>query len=127
MKVFDDLAHTCMLGKLRLGLIKTSRRPENKLDAQTIQEIYAKLEEVVKGSEAEPCVIPLEIVREWTDGFSEARVVGEGAFGKVYEGIIVTEKGNPGKIGPVAVKRLPNEVLAQGGEKHLKREINVLR
>ncbi len=74
-----------------------------------------------------PCLVPVNMVAEWTDNFSEQRIVGEGAFGKVYEGLVVSEDARKVRLGPVAVKLLSPDMIPEGGEKHLKREIAVLR
>lgn len=34
---------------------------------------------------SEPTVMPLDLLREITDGFSEERRLGSGSYGKVYE------------------------------------------
>jgi hypothetical protein len=67
------------------------------------------------------------MVAEWTDNFSELRIVGEGAFGKVYEGLITSEEARKVRLGPVAIKLLSPDMIPEGGDKHLKREIAVLR
>jgi hypothetical protein len=74
----------------------------------------------------EPCLVPADMMLEWTDNFSEQRMVGEGAFGKVYEGIIVSEAASHVKLGPLAVKLLSPDMIPEGGDMHLKREIAVL-
>ena len=75
----------------------------------------------------EPCVVPLAMVAEWTADFSDERVVGEGAFGKVYEGVVACEAARALKLGALAVKLLSPDMIPEGGERHLKREIGVLR
>ncbi len=75
----------------------------------------------------EPCMVPVDMVAEWTANFSSERVVGEGAFGKVYEGLVASDAGRHVNLGVLAVKQLSPDMITEGGEKHLKREIAVLR
>jgi hypothetical protein len=73
-----------------------------------------------------PCLFPAELAARWTDNFNEEHFIGKGAFGIVYEGIITSRDGMR-LHASVAVKRLTHASLLDGGENHMKREINVLR
>jgi hypothetical protein len=42
------------------------------------------LDQILEGS-MEPTDLPLETLREITDGFSTNRIIGEGGFGTVYK------------------------------------------
>jgi hypothetical protein len=42
------------------------------------------LEQILEGS-MKPTHLPLETLREITDGFSTNRIIGEGGFGTVYK------------------------------------------
>lgn len=75
----------------------------------------------------EPCVVPISMVVEWTDNFSQERIVGEGAFGKVYEGLLTSQATKNFRLQPLAVKQMLPGMMPEGGERHLKREIAVLR
>jgi hypothetical protein len=67
------------------------------------------------------------LVAEWTDNLSDTRVVGQGAFGKVYEGVAVSDAARRARLGLLAVKVLSPDMVPEGGDKHLTREIAVLR
>ncbi|KAK1625826.1 hypothetical protein QYE76_000141 [Lolium multiflorum] len=59
------------------------------------------LDQILEGS-MEPTYIPLETLREITDGFSTSRIIGKGGFGTVYKGTV----GNRN----VAVKRIKSSM-----------------
>jgi hypothetical protein len=94
------------------------------MDAQVYEALAAALQEG-----KEPCVVPVDMVSEWTDNFSAGRVVGEGAFGKVYQGLVVSDVARHANayLRVLAVKQLSPDMIPEGGEKHLRREIAVLR
>jgi hypothetical protein len=121
--IIDTLCRADPVGRLRLGLEKPRvKAMVGSMDADSCYRALA----AAMSDDGKPCVLPAELVAEWTQGFSEVRLVGEGAFGKVYEGIITAEVAGR-RLCTVAVKRLSPDVLLEGGEKHLKREINTLR
>lgn len=63
-----------------------------------------------------PTILPLETLREITDGFSVHRIIGEGGFGTVYKGVI----GNWN----VAVKRTRSSMTVD--QKFFRREVDSL-
>ena len=78
-----------------------------------------------------PPNVPLCFLNEWTDNFAAHRMIGEGSFGQVYQGIYNNENGT--LFGHVAVKRLSTN-LALGDPAHrgdalasIKRELNTLQ
>jgi len=78
-----------------------------------------------------PREVPPDLVRRWTNGFSEDRKIGEGAFGNVYEGVLEDRQNQ--RQARVAVKRLKPEIRLQGDEMEqraalscIRREIHVL-
>ncbi|XP_051209192.1 uncharacterized protein [Lolium perenne] len=73
------------------------------------------LDQILEGS-MEPTDLPLETLREITDGFSTNRIIGEGGFGTVYKGII----GNRN----VAVKRVRSSMTID--DRLFRREVNSL-
>ncbi|KAM0830023.1 hypothetical protein ACQ4PT_066494 [Festuca glaucescens] len=73
------------------------------------------LDQILEGS-MEPTYLPLETLREITDGFSTNRIIGEGGFGMVYKGII----GNRN----VAVKRIRSSMTID--DKLFRREVDSL-
>jgi len=73
------------------------------------------LEKILQGS-MEPTDLPLELLRDITDGFSTNRIIGEGGFGTVYKGIV----GNMN----VAVKRIRSNMTID--DKLFRREVNSL-
>lgn len=73
----------------------------------------------------DPFLLPMECIAKWTSGFNDERVVGAGAFGTVYRGVVTSARDQKGYV--LAVKKLSAEVMLQGGERHLRREINILR
>uniref|UniRef100_A0ACD5YAI0 Uncharacterized protein n=1 Tax=Avena sativa TaxID=4498 RepID=A0ACD5YAI0_AVESA len=64
----------------------------------------------------QPTILPLETLREITDGFSANRIIGEGGFGTVYKGIV----GNRN----VAVKRIRSIMTID--DKLFRREVSSL-
>jgi len=78
-----------------------------------------------------PREVPSDLVRKWTNGFSDDRKIGEGAFGNVYEGVLEDRQNQ--RQARVAVKRLKPEIRLQGDEIEqsaalscIRREIHVL-
>ena len=78
-----------------------------------------------------PREVPLDLVRRWTNGFSDERKIGEGAFGNVYRGIFEDRQNLVQR--QVAIKRLKPEIRLQGDEMEqraalscIRREIHVL-
>ena len=71
----------------------------------------------------EPCTFPLAYLRRCTQGFSEARLVGEGSYGRVYRAV------DPIAGLRFAVKRIRVEMTAQLREaagRSVQREVEVL-
>ena len=73
-----------------------------------------------------PCVLPVALLAEWTDGFDAARRLGGGAFGDVF-------LASPGGLPRIAVKRLSPNVRLQGAAEDVaaalacvRREVRVL-
>eukprot|EP00277_Geminigera_cryophila_P011530 CAMPEP_0179456462 /NCGR_PEP_ID=MMETSP0799-20121207/40252_1 /TAXON_ID=46947 /ORGANISM="Geminigera cryophila, Strain CCMP2564" /LENGTH=185 /DNA_ID=CAMNT_0021256217 /DNA_START=291 /DNA_END=844 /DNA_ORIENTATION=+ len=78
-----------------------------------------------------PREVPLDLVRRWTNGFSDERKIGEGAFGNVYRGVFEDRQNQLQR--QVAIKRLKPEIRLQGDEMEqcaalscIRREIHVL-
>ncbi|CAD6339189.1 unnamed protein product [Miscanthus lutarioriparius] len=46
---------------------------------------YDQLESIILNGSSGPCSLPLEYLRRITNNFSDERLLGEGAFGKVYK------------------------------------------
>lgn len=64
---------------------------------------------------AEPKALPLSLLEEITDGFSDQRQIGSGAFAVVYKGVLENRT--------VAVKRMSNTYMY---EKEFQREVECL-
>jgi len=75
----------------------------------------ADLERLLSDQDAEPVALPLSLLGEITDDFSDERIIGEGGFAVVYKGML----GN----GSVAVKKLSKAYLHEG---EFTREVNCL-
>ncbi|KAL6655077.1 hypothetical protein ACP70R_005903 [Stipagrostis hirtigluma subsp. patula] len=46
------------------------------------------LEKILQGESAEPCNLPLQMLQDITNNFSEEQVLGRGGFGVVYKGVL---------------------------------------
>jgi serine/threonine protein kinase len=73
----------------------------------------------------DPCQFPISFLRKCTNGFMEARVEGEGAFGKVYRAV------DPVSGVRFAIKRINHEGLVSSQEREvakesMRRELDVL-
>ena len=56
--------------------------------------------------------MPFPLISKWTDDFNPGRIIGEGAFGSVFSGIILFPdevKGPSGQGRKVAVKKVNGE------------------
>ena len=78
-----------------------------------------------------PCEVSADLARRWTQGFSDDRKIGEGAFGDVFEGKLGSAIDQ--RQVKVAVKRLKPAIRLQGDETEhraalssIRREIHVL-
>ena len=79
------------------------------MEAESQKKAFAEAEKrrsIIKSicSGADAFNIPLEVVQEWTDGFHENNFIGEGGFGKVYQGRFLDEDNSKAVF--VAVKKL---------------------
>lgn len=79
--------------------------------------VHDNLEAVLQDPSEEPCVIPLQCLRDITNNFSGDRELGRGGFGVVYKGVLPN-----GKM--VAVKNLLSMSLCQ--ERQFKNEVDNL-
>ena len=93
-------------------------------------------------ADGRPVTLPFPLISKWTDNFNPERVIGEGAFGSVFSGLILFPdevKGPSGQGRKVAVKKVNGDgimasllVANQGKEtsngflEAIQREINVL-
>ena len=71
----------------------------------------------------EPCDFPLSYLRRCTQGFADARLVGEGSFGRVYRAV------DPVAGFRFAIKRIKAEVQQhqrEAADRSMRREIEVL-
>eukprot|EP00960_Hanusia_phi_P028058 747184-Hanusia_phi.AAC.2 len=102
---------------------KNGQSEKQDLDAMT-ELVEQELAEAAQNDKV--VAIPLLCVQRWTNGWSEDRILGEGAFGKVYKGVVASLLTVRPFSGIVAVKMLNRDVLIEQGDKHIKREINVL-
>lgn len=71
----------------------------------------------------DPCAFPVGYLRRCTNGFAEARLVGEGSFGRVYRAV------DPATGVRFAVKRIRSEVplpQRQAADRSAQRELEVL-
>ena len=125
MEVVEDLCHADRLGRIRLDLEQPPVPGLAAVDAREAEKVCDALEKAAR-EDGDPCLIPMGLVSTWTDDFAESRMVGTGAFGTVYEGVISFSAGEGLQGRVVAVKRLSPDTLLKGGEKHMQREINVL-
>jgi serine/threonine protein kinase len=64
-----------------------------------------------------PCAIPLSFLRRCTNGFNDARIVGEGGFGRVYRAV------DPASGTRFAVERMGGNA---GDSLSMQRELDVL-
>ncbi len=126
-EIINSLAHMDPVGRLRLGLDKPVPVSANN-DSKGISSAQdcARSLEAVMWDDAEPCVLPMEVLALWTNNFSEDKEIGSGAFGSVFEAIVPKVLGGR-SLGPVAVKKLSDEITLQHGQKQLRSEIKVLR
>ena len=63
-------------------------------------------------ADGRPVSLPFPLISKWTGGFNPERVIGEGAFGSVFSGLILfpDEVGGPSGQGrKVAVKKVNGE------------------
>ncbi|ETV81027.1 TKL protein kinase [Aphanomyces astaci] len=99
--------------------------PSSPPKAASNPQIPATSTEVATWGQGPPREVSVAEVQQWTDNFSPARKIGEGAFGDVFEGQCQSI--------PVAVKRLKPTLRLQGDEETdravlstIRREIYVL-
>jgi len=126
-KIIDfahDRGRSDPVGKLRLGLERpVVHSGQGTVDDDARLACYRSMSCALH--EDGPCpLLPMELVREWTKDFGGDRLIGEGAFGKVYEGVVADDQADR-MLGRVAVKQLSREV-SEGVQHHAKREINAL-
>ena len=89
------------------------------------QKIITDIENATRAT-TDPCVLPPDVLAEWTQDFSPARRIGSGSFGDVFEA-------HCPRVGRLAVKRLNPDVRLHGTaeDQHAalmcaRREVNVL-
>uniref|UniRef100_A0A803KQ56 non-specific serine/threonine protein kinase n=1 Tax=Chenopodium quinoa TaxID=63459 RepID=A0A803KQ56_CHEQI len=63
--------------------------------------------------------IPIEVLREVTDNFSDSNILGRGGFGIVYKGVLQDGTG-------IAVKRMESNLQGSKGKSEFEAEITVL-
>ncbi|XP_021749640.1 receptor-like kinase TMK4 [Chenopodium quinoa] len=63
--------------------------------------------------------IPIEVLREVTDNFSDSNILGRGGFGIVYKGVLQDGTG-------IAVKRMESNLQGSKGKREFEAEITVL-
>jgi hypothetical protein len=125
-EVINSLAHMDPVGRLRLGLDKPAPGAATAVTSTSAQECARALETVM-WDDVEPYLIPIEVLALWTNNFSQEREIGSGAFGSVFEAIVPKVPGGGRSLGPVAVKKLSDEITLQHGQKQFRSEIKVLR
>ncbi|KAL6623557.1 hypothetical protein ACP70R_033436 [Stipagrostis hirtigluma subsp. patula] len=76
------------------------------------------LESIIQDRSSEPQNLPLEDLRKITDNFSDERLLGEGAFGKVYKGVLLN-----GDM--VAVKKFTSS-MPEINERQFENEVRLL-
>ena len=114
------------VGRLRLGLGRpVASQSQESVESEERLACYEGMAGALC-KDGKPVLLPLGLVEEWTESFSEERLVGEGAFGRVYEGVITDGHAASGQgLGRLAVKQLSRDV-SDGVKHHAMREINAL-